>query len=73
MNDTARQPTCVRSFEFDLSTRAAEDGEAIPVVVSTDAVVDVADGPEVLVHTPDAVDLRRAPLPIIPRAPCSAT
>jgi HK97 family phage major capsid protein len=65
MSDTARQPTCVRSCEFDLVARAAEDSDAIPVVVSTDAVVDVADGPEVLVHTPDAVDLRRAPLPII--------
>lgn len=60
----ARASACVRSFEFDLAARTA-DSEAIPVVVSTDAVVDVADGPEVLVHTPDAVDLRRAPLPII--------
>lgn len=62
---TGRVASCVRSFEFDLSARAAEDGDAIPVVVSTDSVVDVADGPEVLVHTTDAVDLRRAPLPII--------
>lgn len=63
--DITRSPAAGRSFEFDLSTRAADDGDAIPVVVSTDAVVDVADGPEVLVHSPDAVDLRRAPLPII--------
>lgn len=65
MSDTTRTAAAVRSFEFDLTTRAAEDGDAIPVVVSTDSVVDVADGPEVLVHTADAVDLRRAPLPII--------
>lgn len=63
--DATRTAAALRHFEFDLSARAADDGDAIPVVVSTDAVVDVADGPEVLVHSPDAVDLRRAPLPII--------
>lgn len=65
MTADTRTAASVRSFTFDLSARAADDGDAIPVVVSTDAVVDVADGPEVLVHSPDAVDLRRAPLPII--------
>lgn len=63
-NPPARANTQVREFFFDLSGRAA-DSDAVPVVVSTDEVVEVADGPEILVHTPDAVDLRRAPLPII--------
>jgi HK97 family phage major capsid protein len=59
-----RTGTQSRVFEFDLASRAA-DSDGIPVVVSTDAVVEVADGPEILVHTDDAVDLRRFPLPII--------
>ena len=58
-----RAQAAVRVFEFDVQGRAVGDG--IPVVVSTDAVVDVSDGPEILVHTADAVDLQRAPLPII--------
>lgn len=53
-----------RSFAFDLEAREA-GSDGIPVVISSDAVVDVVDGPEILVHTPDAVDLQRAPLPII--------
>jgi hypothetical protein len=53
-----------RTFDFDLESRAAgEDG--IPVVISTDSIVEVSDGPEILVHSPEAVDLQRAPLPII--------
>lgn len=58
-----RNDSCSRAGEF---ARAADAGdERIPVVISTADVVDVADGPEILVHEPDAVDLRRAPLPII--------
>lgn len=49
-------------IEFDAS-RATADG--IPVTVTSDAVVEVMDGPEVLVHSQDAIDLSRAPLPII--------
>lgn len=60
MNKTDNQ---LRTLVFDAADRAA-DGR-IPVVVSTDDVVEVIDGPEVLVHTPDAVDMTRAPLPII--------
>lgn len=52
-----------RTFEFDIEHRERDD--AIPVVVSSDAVVEVSDGPEVLVHSAEAVDLQRAPLPII--------
>lgn len=52
-----------RTFEFDIEHRERDD--AIPVVVSSDAVVEVSDGPEVLVHSAEAIDLQRAPLPII--------
>lgn len=58
-----RQSTQTRVLTFDLEHRASDD--AIPVVVSTDAVVDMPDGPEILLHTPESVDLSRAPLPII--------
>jgi HK97 family phage major capsid protein len=61
---TERTGTQLRHFEFDVEGRAAGD-ESIPVVISSDAIVDVSDGPEILVHAPDAIDLRRAPLPII--------
>jgi HK97 family phage major capsid protein len=61
---TERTATQTRILIFDVdAVREADDG--IPVVISTDSVVAVADGPEILVHTPEAVDLRRAPLPII--------
>jgi hypothetical protein len=53
----------VRLLTFDIEGRANDD--AIPVVVSTDGVVEVSDGPEILVHTIDAIDMSRAPLPII--------
>ncbi len=52
----------IRHFTFE-ATRA-EDGR-IPVVISSDAVVEVQDGPEILVHSAEAVDLSRAPIPII--------
>lgn len=60
---TERSNTQVRLLTFDLEGRSSDD--AIPVVVSSDAVVEVADGPEVLVHSAEAIDLQRAPLPII--------
>jgi len=60
---TERTNTQTRTFAFDVEGRAADD--AIPVVVSSDAVVEVSDGPEVLVHSAEAIDLQRAPLPII--------
>ena len=59
----SRNNTQIRHFNFDTAERAA-DGR-IPVVISSDAVVEVQDGPEILVHTADAVDLSRAPIPII--------
>ena len=60
---TERAQAQTRTIEFDIAARGRDD--AIPVVVSSDAVVEVSDGPEVLVHSADAVDLMRAPLPII--------
>lgn len=60
--DKTINATASRSLTFE---RAAPDATEIPVVVSTDDVVTVADGPEVLVHSADAIDLSRAPLPII--------
>lgn len=66
MTTTASAPAAlaVRPFTFDLAARAAGD-DGIPVVISTDAVVSMPDGDEILVHTAEAVDLQRAPLPII--------
>jgi HK97 family phage major capsid protein len=58
-----RSQTQVRTFTFQLEGRASDD--EIPVVISTEAVVEMPDGPEILVHTPEAIDLQRAPLPII--------
>lgn len=64
MNATQQRPqTQLRTLVFDIQGR--ENDDAIPVVISSDAVVEVSDGPEVLVHSADAVDLQRAPLPII--------
>jgi len=60
---TDRTATQIRTFTFEIEGRALDD--AVPVVVSTDSVVEVADGPEILVHEPAAIDLQRAPLPII--------
>jgi HK97 family phage major capsid protein len=59
-----RKSELERVVTFDLEARA-EGSETIPVVISSDAVVMVEDGPEILVHTREAIDLRRAPLPII--------
>lgn len=62
MTEKKRESVQARTFEFDLASRG--EGDSIPVVVSTDSIVEMPDGPEILVHTPDAIDLRRAPLPI---------
>lgn len=58
-----RESLQVRTFEFEIGERTV-DGE-IPVTLSSDAVVDMPDGPEILVHTQEAVDLSRSPIPII--------
>ena len=63
MSDNNRQAQVLRTLTFDIAARASDD--VIPVVVSSDAVVEVSDGPEILVHTAEAIDLQRAPLPII--------
>jgi HK97 family phage major capsid protein len=59
-----RSQTQYRTLTFHVDATSAQD-EAVPVVVSSDAVVEVSDGPEVLLHAADAIDLERAPLPII--------
>lgn len=63
VNADQRTQTQTRELVFEIQGRESDD--AIPVVVSSDAVVEVSDGPEVLVHRADAIDLQRAPLPII--------
>ena len=66
MTETVKRASAqMRIVEFDLASRSAADGDGIPVVISTDAVVETRDGPEILVHASDAIDLSRAPLPII--------
>jgi HK97 family phage major capsid protein len=64
VSDEKLAPQATRELIFALADRAAGD-ERIPVVVSTDAPVPMPDCVEVLCHTPDAVDLSRAPLPIV--------
>ena len=48
-----------------ISFEPAAEGEAIPVVLSTNAPVPRAGYVEVLEHTPAAVDLSRFPLPLL--------
>ena len=48
-----------------LDVRAADDDGVIPAVISTDAPCERHGYREILQHTPDAVDLSRAPLPLI--------
>jgi len=60
-NRTAIQ---TRSISFEMEGRALADGR-IPVVISTDAPVEMCDGIEILDHSPSAIDLVRAPLPIV--------
>lgn len=59
-----RTATQTRQVLIHLEGRQAEDGR-IPVVISTDAPVEMPDGVEVLDHGAGAIDLSRAPLPIV--------
>jgi len=64
--ERANVQTRTLSFELDeLAVRAASNDDRIPVVISSDSLVEMPDGPEILVHSVEAVDLSRAPLPII--------
>lgn len=56
------QTTLTRTIQLDC-TRA--DGDAVPAVLSTEFPVDRGDYIEILEHTPQSVDLSRAPLPLI--------
>lgn len=60
MNRTAEQ---IRVALFE--PKSLEQDGRVPVVISSDAVVDMPDGKEILIHSAEAVDLTRAPLPII--------
>jgi phage head maturation protease len=53
-----------RVLQLD-ATRANPTDRTIPVVVSTETPVDRGSYIEILSHTPDSVDLSRAPLPLI--------
>jgi HK97 family phage prohead protease len=63
--DAARKSMQLRDIEFRVIELQRADGESVPAVVSTDAVVDVRGTPEILEHTSAAIDLSRAPLPLI--------
>jgi HK97 family phage major capsid protein len=56
---------CVRIATFDIAERGTD--ESIPVVISTETPVFMRDigGDEILLHKSPAIDLSRAPLPII--------
>lgn len=53
-----------RALEIDFS-RADPETRTAPCVISTDTPIDRGDFVEILVHTPAAIDLSRAPLPVI--------
>ena len=53
-----------RTFELDASRADAETRTA-PVVLSTETPVDRGDYQEILSHAPEAIDLSRAPLPVL--------
>ena len=53
-----------RFLQFDL-TRAEPDSDVIPATISSEAPVDRGGYLEILSHAPGAVDLSRAPLPLI--------
>lgn len=63
--DTARKNFEVRELHFRKLELDLAEGDEIPCVVSTDAPVEVGGVIEILEHTPHAVDLSRAPLPLI--------
>ena len=54
-----------RIADFEIRANAAADDRTIPVVVSTAAPVARDGYSEILLHTPEAIDLSRAPLPLI--------
>lgn len=56
-------PVQFRTIEIDLA-RAGDD-DVIPAVLSSETPVDRGDYVEVLEHTPESIDLSRAPIPLI--------
>ena len=53
-----------RTFEIELQTRD-EKARTVEASISSEYPVETYDGKEILVHTAEAVDLSRAPLPLI--------
>ena len=53
-----------RNFEIELKTRN-DKARTVEASISSEFPVETYDGKEVLVHTAEAVDLSRAPLPLI--------
>jgi len=54
--------------QIELDTRAADDkARTVPAVVSTSTPVKRGDWSEILLHTKAAIDLSRAPLPLLNR------
>jgi HK97 family phage major capsid protein/HK97 family phage prohead protease len=53
-----------RTFEIELQTRD-EKARTVEASISSEYPVSTFDGKEILVHTAEAVDLSRAPLPLI--------
>lgn len=56
--------TITRTFRID-GTRADEASRTVPCVISTDTPAQRRDYLEVLVHSKDAINLGRAPLPLL--------
>ena len=55
----------IKGMQWRVLELARTDGDTIPCVISTDAEVNVHGTPEILSHTQAAVDLTRAPLPLV--------
>ena len=57
--------TATREFEIEARSAAQGDERTAPLVLSTTTPVDRDFGKEILDHSPSAVDLSRAPLPLL--------
>ena len=54
-----------RAFQLELGQRADDEQRSIEASLSSETPVARRDGDEVLAHSPEAVDLSRAPLPLL--------
>ena len=60
-----RQKTQTRTIELDLEVRKGAQGKTFAATISTETPVNRGDYVEILSHATGAVDLSRAPLPLI--------